>query len=284
MTEQELIDRREKKAAQIAKIEKRIAKWTAGMNDEAKAIAAACELTANDPGLRAANAARRAYSNQHMGDATVYRQDDDYNKGPNIQEAASAYIDLAEAKAQLAKYEAQLRKVREFQTEEKVPAIWEFLQNWRKTAYEFFVGNIADYAELLDKHQDAYDAFKASDEYKSASSGHAQYMLYRQWENEYYKDIHSITRTVYQYDGKWDDVRLNKILDAEVEAKYKDFIKRISEKAGDIIDASGLHIGYNGIINGIVVGSNARVKVETIMAGGYNIQCLHYRVLVNIIK
>lgn len=284
MTEQELMDRREKKAAQIGKIEKRIAKWTADMNDEAKALAAACEVTSdNQSAFKDANIARRAYSSQHADDPTVYNQDD-YNKGPNIQEAASAYIDLAGAKAQLAKYDDQLKKVRAFQSEEKVPVIWEFLQNWRKSAYEFFVDNIAEYARLNAGYQAAYERFKASDEYQSITGRREQYIRYRQWENEYYGNIHSITKTVYQYNGKWDDARLNKILDAEVEAKYKDFIKRISEKAGDIVDASGLRIGYNGSINGVVVGSKAKVRVETILAGGYNIQCLHYRVLVNAIK
>ena len=40
----------------------------------------------------------------------------------------------------------------------------------------------------------------------------------------------------------------------------------------------------NGEINGIAEGEKGRAKVETIGAGGYNIQCYHFRVLVNKIE
>jgi hypothetical protein len=65
--------------------------------------------------------------------------------------------------------------------------------------------------------------------------------------------------------------------------KMKLYIQVI-EKTGNIIDASNLKIGRNGDINGIVTGETASANVETISAGGYNIQCYHFRVLVKIIK
>lgn len=74
--------------------------------------------------------------------------------------------------------------------------------------------------------------------------------------------------------------RLNEIADREVEMKKLDLIARIQEKAGAILDASYLTIGSNGSLNGKVIGEKKSVWVETILAGGYNIQCLHYRVLV----
>lgn len=55
---------------------------------------------------------------------------------------------------------------------------------------------------------------------------------------------------------------------------------RVSNKCGEIIDASNLYIGLNGEPNGFIIGKKGRSVVETIVAGGYNIQILHYRVLV----
>lgn len=63
-----------------------------------------------------------------------------------------------------------------------------------------------------------------------------------------------------------------------------DFINRVSEKTGTITSFSNLSLdrdnsGY-AIINGIVKGVKGDAKVESIYAGGYNIQRLHIRVLV----
>ena len=55
---------------------------------------------------------------------------------------------------------------------------------------------------------------------------------------------------------------------------------RVNAKCGKIIDASDLYISINGQLNGKIVGEKGTAKVETITAGGYNIQVLHYRVLV----
>ena len=80
--------------------------------------------------------------------------------------------------------------------------------------------------------------------------------------------------------GKNGVTRLNEILDKEVVRKKKALIARVKKTAGTIVDASGLRIGVNSEINGTVDGEIKTVHVQTIYAGGYNIQCLHYRVLV----
>jgi hypothetical protein len=73
---------------------------------------------------------------------------------------------------------------------------------------------------------------------------------------------------------------LEKILDQEVVAKKKAFVAKVEEKAGKIQDLKGLRVAGDGSINGFAIGSERTVEVETILAGGYNIQKLHYRVLV----
>lgn len=78
--------------------------------------------------------------------------------------------------------------------------------------------------------------------------------------------------------------KLDKILNDEVEAKKEIFINRVSAIVGIIKDMKDFNIGANGEINGIAIGDKTKAKVTTIIAGGYNIQCEHFRVLVNEIK
>lgn len=63
-----------------------------------------------------------------------------------------------------------------------------------------------------------------------------------------------------------------------------DLINRVSAKTGKITSYANLHLDQNNqgfsILNGYVIGENGTAKVESILAGGYNIQRLHIRVLV----
>jgi hypothetical protein len=80
------------------------------------------------------------------------------------------------------------------------------------------------------------------------------------------------------------DAFLNGILDREVAAKKASLIKRIEKKAGKFSNCDTLSIGVDGNINGYIQGEIGEVAVSTIYAGGYNIQRLHYRVLVKLIS
>lgn len=79
--------------------------------------------------------------------------------------------------------------------------------------------------------------------------------------------------------------------DAELRSeaeKYADgyimnLINRVTKYIGEITDYSNLYL-TGSAINGIVIGERGKVRVETILAGGYNIQCLHNRVLVKPIR
>lgn len=58
-----------------------------------------------------------------------------------------------------------------------------------------------------------------------------------------------------------------------------DLHNRVKAVTGEVTDWSGVH--YSGkALNGVIVGVDGTVSVETIIAGGYNIQRMHYRVLV----
>lgn len=59
-----------------------------------------------------------------------------------------------------------------------------------------------------------------------------------------------------------------------------DLFFRIKDITGEVIDWSGIRFS-GGALNGLVIGKEGRVKIESILAGGYNIQRLHVRVLVH---
>lgn len=77
---------------------------------------------------------------------------------------------------------------------------------------------------------------------------------------------------------------LDNFLEDEKKAKLADLISRINKVVGTITDATHLYIGNGGNINGFVIGTEGKAKVETIGAGGYNIVCFHFRTLVHEFK
>ena len=85
----------------------------------------------------------------------------------------------------------------------------------------------------------------------------------------------------YDMNQNGEPTRLLEILDRQVISKKATLIAKITKKAGEIVDTSGLYIALDMNINGVVIGTEKTVTVRTILAGGYNIQKLHYRVLVN---
>ena len=267
MTQEELKARIEKKESDIAKLQKRVAKWEIAKSEEGF-------LKEYDWYIS---------GGKHTKEEAIERFYDSYINDCNY-ELRRANRDLEEAQATLEKYKSQLSAKSEFEASDKIKVIWDFLQEWRKDAYNYFIENAKEYYKLRQGYNKALDEYLATLPSEITSSWSKQYKSELAFEKKYYSNIHPFTRQIALYGASVDEDKLNKELDKEVEAKYKNLVYRIQEKAGDIVDATGLYIGGNGEINGVVIGTKNKVRVETITAGGYNIQCLHFRVLVHIIK
>lgn len=99
---------------------------------------------------------------------------------------------------------------------------------------------------------------------------------------EFFKKGH--TRADYEFIRKTG----SEIRDANVQAAkilILDLYYRVKGITGEVTDWAGIEteVGTHGftVLNGIVIGKEGRAKVESIYAGGYNIQRLHVRVLVH---
>lgn len=322
MEREELLRRIEKKNKDIEKIEKRIAKWGKGLRPEDIAICEPfgnCVFGTAPRGTRwneyhgtnDYQVAVRNYRAYVDREGNNIPSSDDWNKGPNISELRNAYVDLGEARNTLANYQVQLEKVDNFAKEEKVPAIWDFLCDWENKAYNWYLENAKKYFELkrdYDANKQAFEKDYLENHPEPSKDDTKAYRVWsnnkryytRYWEERYYQPINELTKTITNCNGRYEDAmcrnyvyydysvntdELAKYLKNEKDKKYVDLVKRITSITGDIVDAKGLYIGNkNGEINGIVVGEKASAKVQTISAGGYNIQCFHYRVLVNEVR
>lgn len=165
--------------------------------------------------------------------------------------------DLDRARETLAK-EINKNNLEQQLEAEKIEAIEIFLDEWEKKAIEYFKRTAMTIRVELRKVE--------GKPYKERTAFGEQLI------NQYGK-------LAYQY-ATYNFGNIEKDIARDKKAKREIFYKRIKEITGRITDACGLRIGDNGEINGTAIGEAGRASVETISAGGYNVQCFHYRVLV----
>ena len=74
-------------------------------------------------------------------------------------------------------------------------------------------------------------------------------------------------------------------IEAETNAYFEEvkcrFIDEIARYCDEILSVEVATLGADGSINGVIRASNGDFSIKTIGAGGYNIQCFHYRVIIH---
>ena len=171
---------------------------------------------------------------------------------------------------------------------EEIKVIDDFLANWKESAKEYYTKSYKRYIEIEEAGKDERDAFYK--EYGGITNywtleAKEKYQQIMKPSRDFTKTITNSEYTIlqnmkYGYKKLTDSVEiLSVILDKQVEIKNKNLFNKVERQVGQITEAH-LHIGVDGNINGTVNGEKGNAKVTTIYAGGYNIQCLHYRVLV----
>lgn len=197
--------------------------------------------------------------------------------------------DLEAAKKALAAYEEQLITEGEKAASRNVKAIIDFLEAWKarvreyyRDAFDRFLVARAEYYKKSGEYTDWFnhDGHRVWREDREAYK--AKDREYKELRDQFHKTWNFIMCYV-ERDTFLED-KFERELKQDAEAKYDDIINRTNEICGKIVDATGLSVGPKGELDGIVIGERGNAKVQTIGAGGYNIQCYHFRTLIHEVK
>ena len=267
MTQEQLKERIQKSEEKIAKIEKRIKKWQDAQSEKAFIKERGWLL--------------------NMG------RDRDYLWNEYIKdckwELDRAIQDLHDAQVTLEKYQNALNieqaKDNEFDNN-RIKVIWDFLLNYKEQVAEYIRNNmdvLNEYYEvnsqMCDWHN--HNSYKVYNGEMSKEEYNRVYNELRERERELEDAIHPYTKLVAtrNYPEKTrvvDEEKLEEILMKDCKARYFQLVNEVTEITGIIQDATNLHIS-GGELNGIIIGEKGKAKINTFSAGGYNIQCFHYR-------
>ena len=188
--------------------------------------------------------------------------------------------DLLKAKNILEKLEEDFRIANEKANSRNVKAIIDFLEKWKSNVRKFYENKNKEYVE-------AYKEFLANIEkypWKGVEGKDLKEVRAIKKKNK--KEFHQKWNFIEKYMpyGKFDTDLFEKDIKLEAERKYDNIIERATKITGTITDATELKIGNTGELDGYIIGEKGVAHVHTISAGGYNVQCFHFRVLVHKVK
>lgn len=203
---------------------------------------------------------------------------------------------LAEAEGILERHQQRLDVEIEkdrFIAGEAPQVIKDFLEKWKQLAYEWHINRYNKYQEFKKKIdaevKKAYEElgiqrsfFPSKSQEKALKEMELDYHTVQQRKNSFAGSTVLYMDTLYREEER--NAWLEKELEKEKKAKMIDLINRINHVVGTITDASKLKISVKGNLDGMIIGDKGRAKVQTVGAGGWNIQCFHYRTLVHPLK
>jgi len=189
-----------------------------------------------------------------------FLQGDDYS----LYDAAS---NLRDAVATLRKYENQL-------------AVEEAKRNTLNQLPEALI----EFRDNLIQRWNRYDEWKQDEIGKEYKAFHS--------ERHTYDECKAFRREMaHKWGRNWEEYYMTKLEDLykqnakDAENLILNLINRVTERVGQIVNVDDLHLDQDNagylIINGKIIGTDGECRVESIGAGGYNIQRYHIRVLVH---
>lgn len=187
--------------------------------------------------------------------ATLAEHVDSDQKQVVINEIQSRVVSFSISPVEEVEVEEEVETVVE-PKEDPYKALDQFLAAWKDSALEYYC-NLKETKQKLMRGNDreAYEDFLCG-----TPNSHLDFIQYENRKS------------------------MSEKLDKEVEYRKAQFLFKIEKKGGKIKEVNYLTFGCEGSINGMFNCENGNVVVRSILAGGYNIQCLHYRVLVKLSK
>lgn len=190
----------------------------------------------------------------------------------------------------LHKWEEELIKLQ--QKVRDIPVLVEFLNYWKQKVAEYYrrERTSEDRNEMKQSIIDAKEAY--NNQYKQRKYEWFATDEQREVENKLW-ETYQKKRSAYEerfkmilfWEQKGDfEEEMEKTLQQEWEQKYDRLVEDVTRIVGTIRDCSGLSVSGRGELNGIVIGETGKASINTFVAGGWNIQCAHYRCRITKIK
>ena len=206
------------------------------------------------------------------------------------RDIVSTNKEIDRAKEGLKNYEDQLELEQTKAASRNLPVILEFLDLWKQNCMKWYKDVYQTYLVENEEFHKKYKEMQEEEDILMRSSvpyeekRPEQRRLWderRKFRNEHQHKWAFLTPYI---DGGLNEVKIQKDLDREADAKYDYIVDTTTRLVGEIVDATNLKIGAKGDLNGFIVGKDGKAKVETVGAGGYNIQRFHYRTLIHKMK
>lgn len=197
--------------------------------------------------------------------------------------------DIESAQTMLIKYQDELKTAEAKASSRNVATIIEFLEGWKANNREFYLGSFERYLKAKAEYRQMEKTYWLNADQGDSASRKQKVEEYETLRKQFHKSWAFLQPYIARrpnkqkccYDIVLDIDKLNKDLDREADSKYDFIIERTVAIVGEIVDATNLKIGFKGDLNGYIIGKAGKAKVQTFGAGGYNIQCFHFRTTIN---